>query len=330
MDLQQVFQGKNILISGGLGFIGSNLARRLVNLGAHVLIVDSLDPNCGGNLFNLDGAREQAQVILADLREKGVIDGLISGQDYFFNLAGQVSHIDSMQDPEADLQINAGVQLSVVEACRKYNPDVKIVFAGTRQVYGRPQYLPVDENHPVIPIDFNGVTKRAGEQYHMVGHRVYGLHVVSLRMTNTYGPRMRVRDGRQMFMGWWIHQLLEGKVIPIFGDGGQIRDLNYIEDVLQALLLAAACPASDGKIYNLGSDEPICLLDLAHLMISIYGRGSYEMVPFPEDRKQIDIGDYYGDYTKIKTELGWQPLTRLRHGIACTLAFYVENKAYYQ
>jgi UDP-glucose 4-epimerase len=323
------FQGKHVLVTGGLGFIGGNLVRRLVPSGAHVCVVDSLDPSFGGNPYNLDGVKDRVQIKIADLRQSGLIEELIGGQDYLFNLAGQVSHLDSMLDPLTDFQINAGLQLAIVEACRKYNPSIKIVFAGTRQIYGRAQYLPVDEEHPVSPVDYNGVTKRAGEMYQMVAHRVYGLRVASLRMTNVYGPRMRVRDNRQTFLAWWIRNLLTSQPIQVFGDGRQIRDLNYIDDVVDALLLAAASPVADGKIYNLGSDEPICLLDLARLMIEVWGEGCCELQPFPPDRKRIDIGDYHGNYAKISRELGWRPTTRLKEGLACTLDYFSANFAHY-
>jgi UDP-glucose 4-epimerase len=329
VNAAKFFHGKRVLVTGGLGFVGSNLVRRLVPSGAQVCVIDSLDPNFGGNLYNLHGVVEQLQVEIADLRQKGLIEELIAGQDYLFNLAGQVSHVDSMQDPLTDLQINAGLQLAIVEACRKYNPKIKVVFAGTRQIYGRSQYLPVDEDHPIAPMDYNGVTKRAGEMYQMVAHRVYGLRVVSIRMTNVFGPRMRVRDGRQTFLGLWIRKLLAGQPIPVYGDGRQIRDLNYIDDVVDALLLAAVSPHTDGKIYNLGSDEPICLLDLARLLIQVWGEGSCELLPFPPDRKRIDIGDYQGNYAKINRELGWQPATRLRDGLACTLDYFSANLAHY-
>lgn len=328
-DYQVAFAGRRVLITGGLGFIGSNLARRLVELGANVLLVDSLIPEYGGNLFNIAGIEDRVRVNIADVRDRYGMEYLVRGQDFLFNLAGQVSHLDSMQDPYTDLEINCRSQLSILEACRKYNPEVKIVYAGTRQIYGKPHYLPVDEAHPLEPTDINGVDKMAGEWYHLVYHRVYGLRVTSLRLTNVYGPRMRVRDARQTFIGWWIRQIVEGQELQIFGDGQQVRDFNYVDDVVEACLLAAADPVADGEIYNLGGDEPITLLDLAKLMVEINGSGSYRLVPFPPDRKRIDIGDYYGDYTRIRTQLGWQPRISLRVGLEHTLAFYRQNREHY-
>jgi len=328
-DLAAAFSGRRTLITGGLGFIGSNLARRLVKLGAEVLVVDSLIPDYGGNLFNIAGIESRVRVNIADVRDEHGMDYLVRSQDIIFNLAGQVSHLDSMRDPYTDLEINCRSQLSILEACRKHNPGVKIVYAGTRQIYGRPHYLPVDEKHPLEPTDINGVNKLAGEWYHIVYYRVYDLRTVSLRMTNIYGPRMRVKDARQTFIGWWLRQIVEGQELQIFGDGRQVRDFNYVDDVVEALLLAAADSTADGQIYNLGGDEPINLLDLAELLIELNGGGSYRIVPFPADRKRIDIGDFYGDYTKIRTQLGWRPAVPLREGLERTVAFYHRCREHY-
>ncbi len=316
------FRGKNVLITGGVGFIGSNLARTLVSLGANVLLVDSLIPKYGGNLANIAPIREQVRLNIADVRDEHGLRYLVQNQDVIFNLAGQVSHTDSMVDPYADLEINARSQLSLLEACRHGNADASIVFASTRQIYGRPQYLPVDEAHPLQPVDVNGINKTAGEMYHIVYHNVYGLKTVSLRLTNTYGPHMRVKDARQTFLGWWLRQLIEGQPLKIYGDGRQFRDFNYVDDVVVALLLAAAEEQANGQIYNLGAPEAVSLLALAELMIDLYGRGSYEIIPFPEDRRRIDIGDYQGDYGKISRGLGWEPQVSLRDGLSRTLAFY--------
>ena len=328
-DHHAFFRDKHVLITGGLGFIGSNLAHRLVSLGADVLIVDSLIPEYGGNVFNVHGLEEQLRVNIADVRDEHGLRYLVQGQDVIFNLAGQVSHTDSMIDPYTDLEINARSQLSLLEACRHGNPAAKVVFASTRQIYGRPEYLPVDERHPLQPADVNGINKLAGEWYHIVYHQVYGLRTVSLRLTNTYGPRMRIRDARQTFIGWWFRQLLEGQTLSIFGDGLQVRDFNYIDDVIEALLMVAFHEAADGQIYNLGSDDPINLLNLARLMIEVNGGGQYELRPFPDDRKRIDIGDYYGDYRRIRSKLGWRPLVGLRDGLTRTVDYFRANLYHY-
>lgn len=323
--LDQHFHGKHVLITGGLGFIGSNLARRLVQAGADVLLVDSLIPEYGGNFFNVADVRDQVRVNIADVRDEHGLRFLVQGQDFIFNLAGQVSHTDSMNDPYTDLEINARSQLSILEACRHGNPSAKIIFASTRQIYGKPDYLPVDERHPLQPVDINGINKMAGEWYHIVYNNVYDLKTVSLRLTNTYGPRMRVKDARQTFIGWWLRQLVEGKPLQIYGNGLQVRDFNYVDDVVEALLLVARHDAANGQIYNLGGADPINLINLARLMIDINGQGDFEIVPFPNERKRIDIGDFYGDYRKIRSKLDWQPQTDLRQGLACTISYYQEH-----
>lgn len=329
MNLPQIFQDKNALITGGLGFIGSNLAHRLVSFGAHVRIVDAALPGTGANPFNLDGIADRVELRQADLREMDAVVDMIDGQDYLFNMAGLVSHINSMRYPQNDLEVNATCQLSIIEACRKYNPAIKIVYAGTRQIYGRTQHLPVDESHPVEPVDYNGVSKRAGELYHLIGQRVYGLHAVSLRMTNTYGPRMYCKDNRLTFIGDWIRRLFTGLPLEVYGTGDQIRDLNFVDDVVDALLLAVNRPAATGQVYNLGSREPICLFELANLMIKIFGTGQSQLRPFPPERLRIDIGNYQGDFSKIHSQLGWQPNVSLREGLARTFEYYRCHQEHY-
>lgn len=329
MALQKAFAHAGVLVTGGLGFIGSALARRLVRLGAKVTLVDSLIPEYGGNQFNIHDIREKVTVDLTDVRDTAKMAGLIKGQDFLFNLAGQTSHLDSMNDPLTDLNINAAAQLSILQVCREHNRDVKIVFAGTRQVYGRPEYLPVDEKHPLHPVDVNGIHKLAGEWYHLLYEKVYGIRSCVLRLTNTYGPGMRVRDARQTFLGIWIRQLLEGEPLKIFGPGNQRRDFNFVDDAVEALLLAASEPAARGEVFNLGHDENISLRELAELMIRVNGGGKYEMIPFPPEREKIDIGHYYGDFRKIDHVLGWKPRVNLAQGLTKTLAYYKEHHAHY-
>lgn len=321
--------GQRILITGGLGFVGSNLARRLVFLGARVTLVDSLIPEYGGNLANIRGIEGQVKVNIADVRDEYSMDYLVRGQDCLFNLAGQTSHLDSMQNPYTDLDINCRAQLAILEACRKHNPEVKIVFASTRQLYGKPDYLPVDENHPLRPVDVNGVNKMAGEWFHILYNNVYGIRACALRLTNTYGPRMRVKDARQTFLGIWIRLAIEGKPIKVFGDGMQLRDFTYIDDCVDALLLAASCEEANGHVFNLGGDGVINLRDLAALLVDANGGGEYEVVPFPAELKRIDIGDYYANYERITSVLGWRPQVPLREGLRRTLAFYREHAAQY-
>ncbi len=316
--------GKNILVTGGLGFIGSNLAHRLVSLGANVTLVDSMVPAYGGNPFNIHGIEDRVTVNIADVRDEYSMAYLVQGRDYIFNLAGQVSHIDSVEDPYTDLEINVRSQVSILEACRKKNRAVKIVYTSTRQLYGKPDYLPVDEKHLAHPIDTNGINKLAGELYHILYYNVYDIRAASLRLTNTYGPRQLVKHSRQGFIAWFVRQIVEGKEIQLFGGGGQIRDFNHVDDVVDALLLASVSDAANGEIFNLGG-EPVSLKSLVELMIEINGGGSYRPVPFPPDKKRIDIGDFYGDFTKITNVLGWKPKTPLRDGMLDTINYYREN-----
>jgi UDP-glucose 4-epimerase len=320
--VSDAFAGSKVLITGGMGFIGSNLARHLVNLGAKVTIIDSLVPEYGGNPFSIEDIKDRVLVNITDVRDPHAIEYLIQDKDYLFNLAGQTSHLDSMLDPKTDLDINAGAQLSILEACRKHNRGVKIVFASTRQIYGRPEYLPVDEKHPIHPVDVNGINKLAGEWYHLLYNDVYGIRACALRLTNTYGPGMRVKDARQTFLGIWIRNLIQARAIQVYGDGLQVRDFNYVDDVVTAMLMAASSPASEGQIFNLGAEEVINLKDLAEKLVGLHGTGFHEVIPFPADRKAIDIGDYYSDFSKIRKVLDWTPKISLDDGLRRTLEYF--------
>lgn len=327
-NIEDQFRGKRVVVTGGLGFIGSALAQRLAGMGAQVTLVDSLIPEYGGNLFNIEGLEGKVRVNISDVRDDHSMRYLIQGQDFLFNLAGQTSHMDSMQDPFTDLEINCHAQLSILEICRKYNPAVKIVFASTRQIYGKPDYLPVDERHLLRPVDVNGVNKVAGEQFHILYNDVYGIRACALRLTNTIGPRMRIKDSRQTFLGVWIRLLLEGKPFEVWG-GEQLRDFTYVEDAVEAFLLAAASDAANGRIFNLGGDCVISLKALAEMLIEVNAGGHYDIRPFPPERKQIDIGDFYSDFTQISSALGWKPKVALREALSRTLAFYGRNLKHY-
>jgi nucleoside-diphosphate-sugar epimerase len=313
---------KKVLITGGLGFIGSNLARRLVGCGNLVTVVDSLIPEYGGNLRNLHDLRDKIVVNLSDVRDPFSIKELIKGQDYLFNLAGQTSHLDSMNDPFTDLDINAKAQLSILEACRKNNRCIRIVFASTRQIYGKPQYLPVDEKHPLSPVDVNGINKIAGEQYHLLYNQVHEIRSSVLRLTNTYGPRMRIKDAKQTFLGIWIRNLIEKKPIQVFGDGKQRRDYNYVDDVVDALIIAATQNESVGKVYNLGAPDPLSLEDTANIMCQGIEGSDYQMIPFPEERKAIDVGDFTCDYSSFSSTFGWEPKIKFEEGIKRSLEYF--------
>ena len=301
----------------------------MLALGAEVTLVDSLIPQYGGNPFNIHDIRDKVSVNVCDVRDSFAMAYLLKGKNYLFNLAGQTSHVDSMTDPQADLDINATAQLAILEACRKSNPTIKIVFASTRQIYGKPDYLPVDERHPVRPVDVNGINKLAGEWYHLLYNNVYGIRACALRLTNTYGPGMRVKDARQTFLGIWVRLLIEGKPIKVFGDGLQLRDFNYVDDCVQALLLAGESDYSNGKVYNLGSQEVISLKVLAEIMMTIGNGGTFDLVPFPSERKAIDVGDYYGDFSLIARELGWQPKVSLSKGLERTINYYKAQYSHY-
>ena len=314
------FTGKRVLITGGLGFIGSNLAARLLELGAEITLVDSLVPEYGGNMFNIEPIKDRVRVNISDVRDTHSFRYLIKDQDYLFNLAGQTSHLDSMTDPLTDLEINCRAQLSILEDCRHHNPGVRIVFASTRQLYGKPEYLPVDERHPKQPVDVNGVNKMAGEWYHILYHNVYGLRTCVLRLTNTYGPRMRVRDARQTFLGVWIKALVTNQPFEVWG-GDQKRDFTYVDDAVEALLLSVSCDQTAGKVYNLGGCEVVTLRELAGLLTQCRP-GQCNFTEFPSERKGIDIGDYYADYSAIARDLRWQPQVALPEGLDRTVRYY--------
>jgi UDP-glucose 4-epimerase len=322
------FSGLRILITGGAGFIGSNLARRLLDLGSRVTVVDSLIPEYGGNLYNLQDVADRVRLNISDVRDPHSMKILVQDHDILFNLAGQTSHIDSMHNPDSDLEINCRAQLSILEACRHHNRSIKVVYASTRQIYGRPDYLPVDEKHPLRPVDVNGINKMAGEWYHILYHQVYGIRACALRLTNTYGPRMRIKDARQTFLGLWIRCLLEGRPFSVW-EGQQLRDFNYVDDCVSALLLAAERPDVDGRVFNLGAPSPVSLQELADLMVELNGEGEYELSPFPPSRKIIDIGDFYSDFTAYRTAVGWSPEIALREGMRRTLDYFRVHLRHY-
>ena len=327
IDDPALWRGRRVLVTGGLGFIGSTLVRRLGALGADVVVVDSLVSDYGGNPFNLEGAEGQIRMNVSDIRDPYSLRYLAADRELIFNLAGQTSHLDSMHDPFTDLAINGTAQLSLLEICRKHNPGVKIVFASTRQIYGRPQYLPVDEKHPQVPVDVNGINKIAGESYHLLYDRVYGLRTAVLRLTNTYGPRMRIKDARQTFLGVWVRAVLEGQPFEVWG-GDQLRDYTYVDDAVDALMLTALSAELDGQALNLGGDRVISLRDTAALLSRITD-GCHVIREFPAERKRIDIGDYYSDDRAFRVATGWAPQVRLEEGLVRTMDFYRRHLAHY-
>ncbi len=316
------YRGRRVLVTGGLGFIGSNLTRTLVELDADVVVIDSLMKDAGGRRGNVADLGRRLRVTIADVRERAVIEALVADREVIFNLAGQVSHIDSMREPEVDLEANCRSHLSLLDACRRHNPDVKVVYAGTRQVYGRPDSLPVDETHLVRPTDVNGVNKAAGEYYHLVYNNAFNLRTCSLRLTNVYGPRQLVRHNRQGFIGWFIRLAVEDATIEIYGDGRQLRDFVFVDDAVEAFLRAGAAEACNGGVFNVGGGEPISHRDLTTLLIEVAGSGRVRYVPWPVEKKAIDIGDFYADSSKFTTATGWQPAVPLREGLRRTVDFY--------
>jgi UDP-glucose 4-epimerase len=322
------FRDARVLITGGVGLIGSALARRLVALGAEVLLVDSMVPEAGGNFANIADTRDRLRVNIADIRDCEALRHLLAGQDFLFDLAAQTSHLDSMNAPEHDLAVNCAAQLQLLELCRAVAPEVAIVHAGTRQIYGRPQYLPVDEAHPLRPADVNGVNKMAGEAYHLLFHDVYGLNTRSLRLTNVYGPGMRIKDARQNFLGIWLRRALEGAAFELWG-GEQRRELLYVEDAVEAFLTAALSRETAGLALNVGGEAPYTLLALAEALVRANGGGGFERREFPDERKRIDIGDFVTDDRRFRELTGWAPRTGLDDGLAITLDYYHRHLASY-
>jgi UDP-glucose 4-epimerase len=328
-DVASFYRGRPVLVTGGLGFVGSNLARTLLKLGAAVTVVDNLHEKYGGNRFNLDGVINRVEVLELDQCDEKALHKVVDGFDTIFNMVGQVNHVDSMENPYLDLHTNVTAHVSLLEACRKYSPKAKILFAGTRGQYGRPSVSPVDESAPIAPIDVNGINKHAGETYHFLYSRVYGLRVSSLRLTNTYGPRHTMKTARQGVFAWFVRQALDGEEIKLFGGGDQLRDFNHVSDVVAALILAMHSPATDGEFFNLGSKEPKSLLTIANTIVEMAGSGSVRGIPYPPHLKAIEIGDYIGNYGKLKRVLGWEPAMPLEQGIAQTVAYYKAHRDHY-
>ena len=323
------YRGKKVLVTGGLGFIGSNIAIELVRLGASVTIVDNLDPTGGANAFNIDPIKNDVEVMEGDTCDLPLMCRLVRGCTHVFNLAGRVSHIESMQDPFSDLRMNASGPLTVLEACRKENRDARVVYAGTRQSYGIPDILPVVENLVLKPVDVNGVSKMAGEWFHMVYNKAHGIPAVSLRLVNTFGPRQLVKHARQGFLGWFIRQAIDGEEIRVYGDGQQFRGINYIDDVVDALLLAGTKDSVVGDYFNLGGMQPVTLEVLVKVLLKTTGTGSYRLVPFPDDRKSIDVGSAFSSFMKFHLATGWKPTASLEDGLSKTVEYYRRYKTHY-
>jgi len=326
--IADAYRHKRVLVTGGLGFIGSNLVLALVEAQAEVTILDALIREHGGDMYNVAAVRDKVSIEVADASDPGVLTPLIKGQHYIFHLAGQMSHGDSMRNPELDLRVNCAATMRLVEACRAHNPSAILLNTSTRQVYGRPKYLPVNEDHPIDPVDVNGINKLAAEYYHVLYNRVYDLKSVVLRLTNTYGPRQQISNDRQGVAGIFIYRAMKGLPLKLFGGGDQLRDFNYVDDVVRAMLIAAVTPQCYGRVFNLGSDRAYSLLDYCAILKKLCNV-EYEAVPFPEDKKLIDIGDYYGSYERFRRITDWSPRVDLDEGLRLSVEFFDEHRDRY-
>ncbi len=316
------FRGKTVLVTGGAGFVGSNLCHRLAKEGAKVLAVDSYLEGLGSNEANLEGISPASlEVHRNDIADRAAMEPLVKSASVIFNLAGNISHQDSMRDPIFDNEVNTRAQISLLETCRKVNQGAVIVFASTRQLYGAPKYLPVDENHPVVPIDVNGINKLAAENYHSLYSRIYGMKVACLRLTNTFGPRQLIKHSRQGFIGWFMNRALLKQEIQLFGGGAQVRDFTYVDDAVEAFLLAASNSACHGHTFNL-SGERASLAEVAAALQGLSPGTKVKKVEFPPEHKKIDIGDYYGNSEKFYSVTHWQPRTNLQDGLTAALEYF--------
>lgn len=322
-------QGQKALVLGGLGFIGSNTVHTLVGLGAEVTIFDSMIPGLGGNMANVKGIEKRIRIVQRDMRDFPILCEAVKGQQFIFNCAGQSTHSDSMLNPMEDLQVNLVSNINLLEACKKYNKDAKIVFAGTRAEIGKPARLPVNEKSTPYPLDIYSVDKWAASQYHVLYNNYHGIRACSIRVSNCYGPRSQMQHAKFNIMNWFIRLALEYRTIKVFGDGKQIRDYNYVQDAVDSLILAAQSEKSNGKIYCIGSGKKTMFIDYIKKIVKVAGSGSYELVDWPKDKKKIDIGDFYSDFKLIKKELGWRPKTGLDKGMRKTVEFYRQRLSEY-
>ncbi|MBU4501414.1 MAG: GDP-mannose 4,6-dehydratase [Nanoarchaeota archaeon] len=329
MDFESFYKDKRVLITGGLGFIGSNLAIMLVNIGADVTIIDSLDKNCGGNEYNIDSVKDKIKVIKADIRDKDVIRDAVEGQQIIFNLAGHLSHKRSMKQPELDMSLNIFTSLSLLDACKKNRKGVKIVYTGTRGQYGKIIKNPVDENHPHNFIDVNGISKQTAERLHFLYSELYPqIRVTSARLTNCYGPRHQMKDPSQGFISVFIRKAIDNETLELWG-GKQTRDLNFVNDVVNVLLLLGSEEKANGQMFNVGSGVDNTLENFANLIVKLCRSGEIKSISMPEDNAKIDIGNYKADISKLKRLFGWEPKTNIEEGLKKTIDFYKKNKEEY-
>jgi UDP-glucose 4-epimerase len=323
------YQGSACLVTGGMGFIGSSIVRVLVALGARVTIVDQMAPEQGGNRFNLEGIEDRVDVRIHDIGDEAQMAEAVRGQDYVFNLAGKSSHVDSLESPFYDMETNVRGQLVLLEALRKHAPGARVVFAGTRSVYGAIQTSPVAEDHPFLPTEVNSANKAVADLYHIAYWHAHGISTVSLRLTNIYGPRMLMGHSRQGFINWFVRLAIEGREFRLYGDGSQLRDLVYVDDTVEAFLVAGLQREQQGVAFNIGSGRAASLREIAETLVELTGRGSLTYVPFPEEARRIEIGDYVADTRLSRERLGWQARTSLREGLQATCAYYEAHRRHY-
>jgi nucleoside-diphosphate-sugar epimerase len=326
---KECWKNSEVLITGGLGFIGSNLAHGLVNLGAKVTVLDNLLKIGGGNLNNIRGIRSKIRIIKEDVRNWEVIKQAVRKKEFIFHLAAQVDRKTALENPAFDLEINCNGTLNILEACRLYNKEAKIIYTSSRAVIGEPKYLPVDEEHPTDPKDVYGINKLAAEKYCVLYHGLYNLRTAVLRLNNVYGPRAQLRYPHYGVLNLFIGYALTDRKIPIYGDGNQTRDYVFVDDVVKALILAAENEKSVGEIFFVGSNKETKLIDVVKMIIDVLGKGSYTFVPFPPLLERADIRRFVASYNKIEKSLGWRPGTTLSNGIAKTIEFYRKNLKYY-
>ncbi len=325
----EAFRGTKVLVTGGLGFIPSNVVHALVALASSVVVVDSLSPGQGGNRFNIKGIEDKVDVRIADIRDEAAMTDAVKGCDFVFNMAASVSHLDSLNDPFHDLDVNARGNLLMLEVIRKHAPRARVVYAGTRSEYGLIQSTPVREDHPLLPTEANSANKAVADMYHSAYHIAHGLYTVSMRLTNTYGPRMLVEHFRQGFINWFVRLAIEGGTFKLYGDGTQVRDLVYVDDTVRGLLLAPLVAGTAGQAFNIGSGAPVSLKQIAEMLVDITGKGRIEYVPFPEEAKRIEIGDYVADVQKITEVLDWHPVVPLREGLERSVRYFETYREHY-
>ena len=322
-------KGKRVLVTGGLGFIGSNLAARLVESGAIVTIVDNMIPRLGGSLFNVKEIADRIHINFSDVRDEHSMDYLVKGQEIIFHLAGQVNHVDSIRNPIQDLDINCRGTLVLLESCRKYNREAQIVFAGTRGEYGASVKLPVAEDHPTNPKGIYAVTNLSAEKMVLVYHDVHRIPGACLRITNTYGPRHQMAHDEYGVVNWFIRKAIDGETIPVFGDGRILRDFLFVDDAVDCFMEVAQCPKAYGEVFNVGTGIPFSFVDLAKRIVSIAGTGKVSFTEFTKERKEVEPGDYYTDISKIRKTVGWEPRIDLDEGLRRTIEFYRKHRREY-